>query len=83
MTCHVFTGLYQGVTIAICEGLRYIQQNMKETQATVMVAVPAIFEVMHRKVWKQAEATGAAGKLQLSFFSLPLHDEKDHSMFLR
>lgn len=64
LTCHVFTGLYQGVTIAICEGLRYIQQNMKETQATVMVAVPAIFEVMHRKVWKQAEATGAAGKMK-------------------
>lgn len=64
LTCHIFTGIYQGITIAICEGLRYIQQNMKETRATVMVAVPAIFEVMHRKVWKQAEATGADGKMK-------------------
>ncbi|MEG2298231.1 MAG: AMP-binding protein, partial [Anaerovoracaceae bacterium] len=24
MTCHVFTGLFQGVTIAICEGLKHI-----------------------------------------------------------
>jgi long-chain acyl-CoA synthetase len=63
LTCHTFTGLYQGMTIAICEGLRYIQQNLKESKATVMVAVPAVFEAMHKKVWKQAEQTGAAGKM--------------------
>ncbi|MFQ8602658.1 MAG: AMP-dependent synthetase/ligase [Anaerovoracaceae bacterium] len=63
LTCHIFTGLYQGMTLAICEGLRHIQQNLKESKATVMVAVPAVFETMHKKVWKQAEATGAASKM--------------------
>ncbi len=64
LTCHVFTGLYQGMFIAICEGLRYIQQNLKESGATVMIGVPIVFETMHKKVWKQAEATGAAGKMR-------------------
>lgn len=64
LTCHVFTGLYQGMSIAICEGLRYIQQNLKESKATVMLSVPIVFETMHKKVWKQAEASGAAGKMK-------------------
>ncbi len=64
LTCHIFTGLYQGMAVAICEGLRYIQQNLKESQATVMVAVPIIFESMHKKIWKQAESSGSAGKLR-------------------
>lgn len=63
LTCHVFTGLYQGMAIAICQGLRYVQQNLKESKATVLVGVPAVFEMMHKKVWKQAESTGAAGKM--------------------
>lgn len=60
MTCHIFTGIYQGMCVAICEGLKYIQKNLKESQATVMLGVPLIFESMHKKVWKQAEASGKA-----------------------
>ena len=56
LTCHVLTGLYQGMFVAICEGLRYIQQNLKECGATVMLGVPIVFESMHKKVWKQAES---------------------------
>lgn len=64
LTCHVFTAIYQGVFVAICEGLRYIQPNLKESKATVMLGVPIVFETMHKKVWKQAEASGAAGKMK-------------------
>lgn len=64
LTCHVFTALYQGVFVAICEGLRYIQPNLKESKATVMLGVPVVFETMHKKVWKQAEASGAAEKMR-------------------
>ncbi len=31
MTCHIFTGMYQGMCVAICEGLKYIQKNLKES----------------------------------------------------
>lgn len=60
MTCHIFTGLYQGMCVAICEGLKHIQKNMKESEATVMLGVPLIFETMHKKIWKQAESSGKA-----------------------
>lgn len=64
LTCHIFTCLYQGCCIAICEGLKYIVKNMAEAQATVMLGVPLIFESMHKKVWKQAEASGKADKMR-------------------
>ncbi|MEG0392088.1 MAG: AMP-binding protein, partial [Anaerovoracaceae bacterium] len=64
MTCHVFTGIYQGMAIAICEGLKYIQKNMAEVQATVMLGVPLIFENMHKKIMKNAEETGRLKKMQ-------------------
>lgn len=63
-TCHNMTCLYQGATIAICEGLKYIVKNMAEAKASVMLGVPLIFESMHKKVWKKAEASGKADKMR-------------------
>ena len=63
MTCHVMTGVYQGITIAICEGLKYIQKNLSEIPANVMLAVPLIFETMHKKIWKKAASTGRDKKM--------------------
>ena len=64
LTCHVFTSIYQGCCIAICEGLKYIVKNMAESQATLMLGVPLIFESMHKKVWRQAETSGKAEKMR-------------------
>jgi long-chain acyl-CoA synthetase len=64
LTCHVFTCIYQGCCIAICEGLKYIVKNMAESQASIMLGVPLIFESMHKKVWKQAESSGKADKMR-------------------
>lgn len=64
LTCHVFTCMYQGCCVAICEGLKYIVKNMAESQATVMLGVPLIFESMHKKVWKKAEESGKADKMR-------------------
>jgi len=64
MTCHIFTGLYQGFAVAICEGLRYIQPNMKEIHATVMLGVPLIFESIYKRIWKTAEEAGRAEKMR-------------------
>jgi long-chain acyl-CoA synthetase len=63
-TCHIMTPIYQGMSIAICEGLKYIVKNMAEAKATVLVGVPLIFEKMHQKVWKQAESSGKTKKMQ-------------------
>jgi len=64
LTCHVFTCMYQGCCVAICEGLKYIVKNMAESRATVMLGVPLIFESMHKKVWKKAEESGKADKMR-------------------
>lgn len=63
-TCHIMTSIYQGLSVAICEGLKYIVKNMAESQATVMLGVPLVFEKMHKKVWKQAESSGKAKKMR-------------------
>ncbi|MFA5635582.1 MAG: AMP-binding protein, partial [Anaerovoracaceae bacterium] len=54
MTCHILTSIYQGCTVAICEGLKYITKNMIEAKVSVMLGVPLIFEAMHKRIWKQA-----------------------------
>jgi long-chain acyl-CoA synthetase len=85
-TCHILTGLYQGVGIAICEGLKHIVKNMAEIKATVMLGVPLVFESMHKKIWKQAEATGNAKKMRLAIklskmFKLYNHPKIVKNMF--
>lgn len=64
MTCHIMAGLYQGETVAICEGLKHIAKNLAEVHANIMLSVPIIFENMHKKVWAAAEAKGSAGKMR-------------------
>ena len=64
MTCHVLTGIYQGLTIAFCEGLKYIVKNLVELKATVMLGVPLVFESMHKKIWKQAETNKKDKKMR-------------------
>ena len=64
MTCHIMTGLSQGVTMAICEGLKYIQSNMQEAQASVMLGVPLIFENIHKKIMRQAKSQGKLESLE-------------------
>ncbi|MBN2853265.1 MAG: AMP-binding protein [Clostridia bacterium] len=63
-TCGFLCPLYRGASIAYCEGLKYIVQNLKEAKATVMLGVPLLFEGMYKKLWKSAEKSGSAPKLR-------------------
>ena len=63
-TCDHMTVLFQGGTVAFCEGLKYIVKNMEECHATILIGVPLVFEMMNKRVWKQAEKTGKAAKLR-------------------
>lgn len=56
--------LYRGASAAFCEGLRYVNKNLVEAQATVLIGVPLIFESIYDKIWKQAEKTGKAKALK-------------------
>ena len=56
--------LYRGASVAYYEGLKYINKNLAEAQATVLIGVPLIFESIYEKIWKQAEKSGKAGALK-------------------
>ena len=64
MTCTVMTSFYQGATVVICEGLKYIQQNFVEAECNIMLGVPLIYENIYRKIWSKAEKSGNADKLR-------------------
>jgi len=53
-TCGFLCPLYRGAAIAYCEGLRHIQKNLQEAQATVMLGVPLIYEAIYKRIWDQA-----------------------------
>lgn len=50
--------LHKGVTIAYSEGIKHIAQNIKEFKVTILVAVPAIFEAIYRKLLDGIEKSG-------------------------
>jgi long-chain acyl-CoA synthetase len=54
--------VHSGICIAYCDGIKYIAQNLKEYNVTLLVAVPAIFESMYRKL---QEAIRKSGKEKL------------------
>jgi long-chain acyl-CoA synthetase len=56
--------LYRGASIAFFEGLKYINKNLVEAKATILIGVPLIFESIYEKIWKQAEKSGKAGALR-------------------
>ena len=51
-------GFYSGVTIAFCDGLKYLAQNLKEYQATDFVAVPLVLETIYKKIQKGIKEKG-------------------------
>ncbi|MCI9016373.1 MAG: AMP-binding protein [Clostridia bacterium] len=51
-------GIYSGVTVAFCDGLKHIQKNLKEYEITVFVAVPLMLETMYKKIQKGIEEQG-------------------------
>ena len=50
--------LYCGATIAFCDGLKYIVDNLKEYGVTVFVAVPLMLEKMYKKLLVGIEKMG-------------------------
>ena len=44
--------LYGGASIAFCEGLRYITNNISEYHPSVVLCVPLLLENMHKKIVK-------------------------------
>lgn len=78
-------GFYSGVCIAFCDGLKYYAQNLKEYDVSIIVAVPALLEVMYKKIKKGIEESGQKDKFEkgvkISKFLLKLHIDVRKKIF--
>lgn len=57
-TCGFLMPLYKGAAIAYCEGLKYITKNLAEIKPTMFLGVPAIFELLYKKIWQNVRKQG-------------------------
>ncbi len=57
-TCGFLMPIYKGASIAYCQGLKYIVKNLQEVKPTMFLGVPAIFEALYKKIWKEISKSG-------------------------
>lgn len=50
-----------GASVAVCQGLKYIVPNLKETKPTALIAVPLLIESLYNKINKTIEKSGKLG----------------------
>ena len=50
-----------GCSVAVCQGLKHIVPNLKETKPTAMLAVPLLIENLYKKINASIEKGGKAG----------------------
>lgn len=57
-TCTFLYGTSCGLTVAFCDGLKYVQKNLVEFGITGFVCVPLMLEIMYKKIEKAIEEQG-------------------------
>ena len=57
-TCTFLYGTFSGITVAFCDGLKYVQKNLAEFKVTGFVCVPLMLEIMYKKIKKGIEEKG-------------------------
>lgn len=63
-TCEIVPCMAMGATMVFCDGLKYIQKNLKDDRISIMLGVPLVFETFHRKVFTAARQKGQEEKLR-------------------
>ena len=58
--------LADGVTNVFCDGLRYIQSNLKEYKVSIFVCVPLLLEAMYKKIYAEVEKQGKTKVLKIA-----------------
>lgn len=59
--------VYNGTTMAICQGLKYIVKDMQETQPNLLLGVPVIFENLYNKITRNVRKSGKEKQLNTLF----------------
>ncbi len=63
-TCEVIPCIVSGGAIVFCDGLKYIQKNLKEDKISIMLGVPLVYETFHKKIFNAARQKGSEEKLK-------------------
>jgi len=63
-TCGFLIPMYRGASIAHCEGLKFIAQNLKEVRPTVFLGVPILFTSLYNKIWQNVRKKGKEDTLK-------------------
>lgn len=58
------SGTNLGLTIVICEGVRYATRYFKEYKPTAVVLVPLFLETIHKKIWAEIKKKGMEKKVR-------------------
>ena len=84
-TCGILAPLFRGSCIAFNDGLKYIPNNLAESKASVLLGVPAVFELLYKRIWAAARQKGIEKKLKtglkLSNFLRKIGIDKRRSIF--
>lgn len=59
--------VYNGATMAICQGPKYIVKDMQETQPNLLLGVPVIFENLYNKITRNVRKSGKEKQLNTLF----------------
>ena len=58
--------LADGVTNVFCDGLRHIQENLKEYKVSIFVCVPLLLEAMYKKIYAEVDKQGKTKLLKFA-----------------
>ena len=59
--------VYNGTTMAICQGLKYIVKDMQETRPNLLLGIPVIFENLYNKITRNVRKSGKEKQLNTLF----------------
>ena len=58
--------LADGVTNVFCDGLRHIQENLREYKVSIFVCVPLLLEAMYKKIYAEVDKQGKTKLLKFA-----------------
>lgn len=53
-----------GMTVYVCEGIRYVTRCFKEYKPTMLLVVPLYLETIHKKIWAEIRRKGLEKKVR-------------------
>lgn len=77
MSAGILAPMIYGMTVNICDGIKYVGKNIKQFKPSVLALVPMFANQLYKTIWKSAQKQGNDKKLRMginiSNFLMKLH----------